>query len=323
MDSTLFGELMAFTTTISWTICVFPFTAAARRLGPAPLNHFRLLLAVLILTGGAFFLANLSPQELIAKTNNSIWLWFGLSGILGLALGDYFAFTAFAILGPRFATLFTTLSPAASLLFGFFLVHERINPIGLAGIAVTISGIMWLSLSKEEKERIDPAKFGSYKKGIIFGLLSAMCQGGGIALANRGFFENQDMHISPIHATWIRMVSGTTAVFVITILSGRIAAIAGPIIRNEGKGLPYAVMGTLFGPVIGVSFSMLAISSLKDQPSIAQTIFSLLPVFTLPVAAILFKEKISSKSLVGVAIAIAGVFLLIWREEIWIRIIGQ
>jgi hypothetical protein len=44
------GILFALLTTLSWSICIFPFTEATRRLGASPLNHFRLLLAIVLLT---------------------------------------------------------------------------------------------------------------------------------------------------------------------------------------------------------------------------------------------------------------------------------
>jgi drug/metabolite transporter (DMT)-like permease len=83
---------------------------------------------------------------------------------------------------------------------------------------------------------------------------------------------------------------------------------------NKDKGLWYAVLGTVFGPVIGVSLSLYVISQI--EVSVAQTIFSLVPVFVLPLAFLFYKEKISLRSLIGVLIALAGVMLLIWRDTI-------
>jgi drug/metabolite transporter (DMT)-like permease len=48
----------------------------------------------------------------------------------------------------------------------------------------------------------------------------------------------------------------------------------------------------------------------------AQTIFSLVPVFVLPIAYWIYKEKITIKSLLGALIATLGVIILVWREEI-------
>jgi drug/metabolite transporter (DMT)-like permease len=89
-----------------------------------------------------------------------------------------------------------------------------------------------------------------------------------------------------------------------------------PALQNQNNGLIYTFAGTIFGPVIGVSLSMYAVSLLQDKPSIAQTIFSLVPIFALPLAYLFYKEKITLKSIIGAFIAIIGVMSLIWRDAL-------
>jgi drug/metabolite transporter (DMT)-like permease len=72
-------------------------------------------------------------------------------------------------------------------------------------------------------------------------------------------------------------------------------------------------MGTLLGPVAGVTLSLLAIQKL--EVAVAQTIFALLPIFVLPVNLLVYKEKITVQSVMACAVAIIGVFLLIWRNR--------
>jgi drug/metabolite transporter (DMT)-like permease len=61
---------------------------------------------------------------------------------------------------------------------------------------------------------------------------------------------------------------------------------------------------------------MLAVSLLHNKPSVAQTIFSLVPVFVLPLSYLFYSEKITLKSIIGALIAITGVIVLIWRDDI-------
>ena len=73
-------------------------------------------------------------------------------------------------------------------------------------------------------------------------------------------------------------------------------------------------MGTFFGPVIGVSLSLFTVSIL--DASVAQTIFSLVPVVTLIISVFITKERISSKAVAGVIVAVSGVLVLVWRNQI-------
>lgn len=311
------GEIVAFGTTISWSIGIFPFAEGARRLGPNAVNHFRLVLAVIFLTILSLLFLPLSFGDLFSSPLPEHWLWFGLSGVIGLALGDYFAFTSYAILGARISSIFSTLAPAAALFTGYFVIGERINFIGILGILITIAGVIWLTLTKSAKAEMQDHEHGSKETGILYGMLSAVCQGVGIVLANKGFtYQLHSSDLPFFQATWLRMISATVIIFIFSALRGKVKEYMKPALRNKNNGIPYTIAGTIFGPVIGVSLSMLAVSALHNKPSVAQTIFSLVPICALPMAYFFYKEKITLKALLGAFIAIAGVVILIWRENL-------
>jgi len=312
-----FGVFIALLTTFSWSIGIFPFTQAARRLGSNALNHFRLLLATVLLTITSLVIDAKGFFELFTTGYMQAWLWLGFSGIVGLTFGDYFAFAMYAILGARVGSVLTTLAPAAALLLGTLLVGEHISWIGIAGIVITIYGVINISLGRSERSLIPDHGHGNISKGIFFGILAALCQGAGLVMAKKGFMSEQELHhsIHPVHATFIRMCIATSSMFIITLFAGRIKRVMLPLRENKDHGIRYAVLGTLFGPFMGVSLSLYTVTLI--DASVAQTIFSLVPAFALLFSFLFFRDKISMKSLSGVMIAITGVIILIWREDIY------
>lgn len=314
-----FGELIAFFTTISWSIGIFPFTQAARRLGPNSVNQFRLILAVVFLTIIAIFFS-VNPLQLFTTPVPGQWLWYGLSGIIGLALGDYFGFTSFAILGTRLGSVFNTMAPAAALILGLILLEtETINWVGFIGMVITIAGVIWVLTSKEDKSSVLNLSHGSYKKGILFAILSSLCQGAGLVLSRMGQeIEISDKVQAPelhsVHQAWLRMVVATTVIILVTIFRGKSRTMWQPVLTNQNDGVKYAVAGTIFGPVLGVTLSMFAIS--LTQVSVAQTIFSLLPVVVMFIGFLFLNEKITMRAWGGALLAITGVIILIWRDAI-------
>jgi drug/metabolite transporter (DMT)-like permease len=240
----------------------------------------------------------------------------GLSGIIGLSIGDHYGFAMYAILGPRLGSVLTTFSPASTLLISYFLISEELSIIGIIGMFTTIVGVIWISLGRKERDKLPDHGHGSIKKGIIFGLLAAICQGAGLVLAKKGMLSEHSQHadIDPIHATFIRLFIGTLLLYIFTFLKGNLKNIFVPILNNKDGGLRYAVAGTLFGPVLGVTLSLVTITFIKA--SVAQTIFSLVPVFALILSYFLLKEKVSLRSFAGVVVAIVGVIILIWRAQI-------
>jgi drug/metabolite transporter (DMT)-like permease len=67
--------------------------------------------------------------------------------------------------------------------------------------------------------------------------------------------------------------------------------------------------GTLFGPVLGITLAMQTVKHL-DAP-IAQTIFSLVPILAIPLARIIYKERITAEMVWPALIAFAGVVILV------------
>ncbi|MDD4834074.1 MAG: EamA family transporter, partial [Lutispora sp.] len=64
----------------------------------------------------------------------------------------------------------------------------------------------------------------------------------------------------------------------------------------------------IFGPFIGVTFSLLAVQ--HTATGIVSSITSIAPVIIIPASIIIFKEKVLPKEILGAFISIAGVILL-------------
>jgi drug/metabolite transporter (DMT)-like permease len=80
------------------------------------------------------------------------------------------------------------------------------------------------------------------------------------------------------------------------------------IALKDSKAVKHISIGSFFGPFIGVSFSLLAVQ--HAPTGIVSTITSITPILIIPVAIIVFKEKILPKEILGAFISITGVALL-------------
>ena len=313
----MFGVIIALLTTVCWSIGIFPFTEASKRFGTAALNQYRLFLGWLVISILIICFYPISIIGLFSIPQFNHYLFLGLSGIIGFTIGDYFSFNSFKILGPKLGSLYTTIAPGAALLAGFLILGQTMNFVGVIGICITIGGVIWLTLSKKDKKASEKAGFERDPKGILFGIIGALCQGTGLVLSKLGM-DSYEEKLPTLHAVWIRLLFAFGAAFFIAIVIGRMKANSMPVFKNQNNGLPFMILGTLFGPVLGVSFSLLAIQHLSVAT--AQTIFALLPIVVLPINYFYYKEKITIQSIFACAIAVLGVFVLIWRDSInlWI-----
>ncbi|MDI9338962.1 MAG: DMT family transporter [Sediminibacterium sp.] len=311
------GYLIAILTTLCWSIGIFPFTEAAKRFGTAALNQYRLLLAWVFITIIVCVYCGTNPLEMATRPSSRNYLYLGLSGIIGFTIGDFFSFSSFKILGPKLGSLYTTIAPFAALLMSIFLLNEHINWIGVSGMLITIGGVVWLTLSKSDKKEAERKGFRRDPRGMLYGVLGALCQGCGLVLSKLALqnTHGETNDLPTLHAVWIRLLFASVAAAVFALASGTFKTNTRIIFTNQNGGLKYMIAGTIFGPVIGVSCSLLAILYL--QVAEAQTIFALLPIFVLPLNYFFYKERITKTSLLACFTAITGVIILIWRNQ-WI-----
>ncbi|HEX7906065.1 MAG TPA: DMT family transporter [Chitinophagaceae bacterium] len=309
------GFLYAFGATLSWAIGAFPLTRAARLIPVNSMNHLRLLPGVLLVA----IIAAVVEQERFFSVFSSPymngWIWLGVSGILALVIGDFFSFRSYAILSPQYGSVLGTLSPTSALLAGIVLLNEQINLIGIIGMLITIFGVISISLGRSERNRIPDHGHGSVVWGIVLGVMASLCHGTALAFSKKGFLEQAESGhlVGPITGGFMRLLAGMLVLFLITIMSGRTKKVVHDITTNK-KGLRLTLLGSLFNPSFAVSLSMISI--LYMDVAVAQTIFSLVPLFAVIIAFVFYKEKITRRSVYGIIAALVGVFLLVWRNRI-------
>jgi drug/metabolite transporter (DMT)-like permease len=199
------------------------------------------------------------------------------------------------------------------------LLGEKINLTGFVGLLITIGGVIWLTVSKKDAMEAIEHGFGRNWYGIVSSIIGAVCQGCGLVLSKLGFQKTASgFEISTLHAVWIRLLFAFTGAMIFALVIRTFKENSRTVFTNQNNGFRYMLAGTLLGPVAGVSMSLLAIQHLKVAE--AQTVFALLPVFVLPLNYFIYREKITFTSICACLMAIAGVMILIWRDEIMLWI---
>lgn len=308
------GLIAAFGTLLCWTAGTFAFTAASRQAEAGAMNRVRLLHATLLLSLVVVLLYGLAPMELITLPTPYEWFWLGLSGIIGLTIGDFFAFNAYRILGSSRTSLFSAFAPVAALLLGILMLGETINLAGIMGMMISICGILWFirSTRRTTDESVDRKRISS---GILFAIIGAVTQGLGLVCSKKGLniIHLQGPDLSPVHASWIRIIVAMLAAYSLAVFKRNILAELKTMSTTMVIARPLLI-GTLFGPVLGVSLSLVAATQL--QVGVAQTIFSLQPLTVMLAATISGKERLNASSVIAALVCVLGVFVLVWRDEI-------
>jgi drug/metabolite transporter (DMT)-like permease len=295
----LLGQLAALGTSLCFSATSTLFTLAGRRVSALVVNRTRLLLAIAFLLLAHAFLGE--PLPLGAEPFRLFWL--GISGVIGLALGDVFLFQAFVWIGPRLAMLMMSLAPVLASLMGWLFLDEVLSAGQMVGIGLTIGGIAWVVLERNGTDAVGGAHNRQYLLGLLFGLGAAVGQAGGLVTAKFGSVGD----FSALSGTLIRMVSAAVVMWVAAALSRQVGLTIRRV-RANPQALLYMVGGAFFGPFLGVTLSLYAIQ--RTPVGIASTLMALPPIFLLPIGRLVFKERFGWQAVTGTLIAILGVSLL-------------
>lgn len=299
MVSTI-GELAALATAFCWTVSALCWTAAGRRVGSLAVNIIRLFVALpMFLLYNGLVLGEVVPLS----ASSHAWVWLSLSGVAGFFLCDLFFFSSFLLIGPRMALLIFSLAPPLSALFGWILLGEHLTRWNWIGMAITLSGILWVILQSPDRREDDAqGQRGKRGRGVLHALLAAVAQGLATVLCKVGM---RDM-TSPVAGTEIRLISGLACFLVLIPLLGR----QGQVVRalRDGRAMAIMTLGAFIGPFVGVSLLLFAVKLIPA--GLAQTFVSLSPVMIIPASALVFKERISARAVGGAALAVLGAAIL-------------
>jgi drug/metabolite transporter (DMT)-like permease len=293
------GELAGLGTALFFACGATFFTFSSRLVGSQVINRGRLLAATLVLIavhtliyGGALpWLA--TPDR---------WFWLSLSGVIGLTLGDAALFQAFVQVGTRLTVLVFSTAPIIATLLGFFFLKEHLTPNQLLGMAISLGGVLWV-VSEQQGEKLTGAARRNYLGGLFFAFLGALGQALGAITAKFGLVGD----FPALSAQVIRMLAATLAIWLLALVQGQVKSSLGEL-RAKPRATGYMLLGAIFGPVIGVFLSLVAIQ--YTEVGVASTLIAMVPIFLLPIGFFVFKEKVSRRGVFGTLLALAGVAIL-------------
>jgi drug/metabolite transporter (DMT)-like permease len=303
------GILAGLVTSLCWSFGSVFFTAAVRRLGPTIVNTYRILLAIVLL-GLTHRL--LSGHWAPACDSRQV-AFLAASGVVGLAIGDQTLFMALRLIGPRISLLIMATGPIFATLFGWLALNETLAPIAFVGMSLTMLGVGWVILERPARAHTQ-LDSRTRAAGIFWAFVGSACQAGGLLLSKQGMghgYLPADQHLDPQAATLVRMTFAGLAIIPFGLWSLRKHPAAGhpaTTFRVWRIGLMFASLGAVAGPFLGVWMSLVAAD--HAPVGIAQTLMSLPPIFILPIAVLLYRERISPRAAIGAGVAVSGCALL-------------
>jgi len=298
------GEIAGLATSFCWALTAIQFTVAGHRVGSRSVNRVRLALAAVFLS-----VTHLLVQGSLWPVQAGLhrWMWLGLSGIIGLVLGDGALFHAFLLIGPRGAMVLMTLVPVISAVAAWLLLGERLAPAEVLAILITVGGVAWVvSERRRAQESAAPTQSDHTRKeglGVLLALCGALGQATGMVVAKRGLVGG----FPALSATVMRMMTAAALIWLVAVLRGQAGVSLGAL-RDRRATLSIAA-GAFAGPFVGVWLSLFAV---REAPvGIASALMALSPIMLIPFDHWVLGEAISWRSVAGTLVALGGAAMIL------------
>ncbi|MBO7579472.1 MAG: DMT family transporter [Prevotella sp.] len=308
------GELISIGVAFSWTATALLSEFGSKRLGNLTLNVLRMGLALLF---SLVLFGVVTGNPLPAGVPADACGWMLLSGLVGYVIGDYCLFQCYILIGSRFGQLFMTLAPLSAALMAWITLGQQMKPMSIVAMLVTLFGIGISVLGRNEHHMV------SLKlplNGVLFAIGAAMCQGIGLVLSKIGM-DHYDMTamakagvsewLIPFSANFYRCIAGIIGFTILLYFRDGIGHLREAM--HDRKGLSVAIATTIFGPFVGVGFSLMAVQ--YTAAGIASTLMAMTPIIILLPSYWLFHEKITWKAVLGAFISVIGVSLFFFGGE--------
>ncbi|QMS85821.1 DMT family transporter [Candidatus Xianfuyuplasma coldseepsis] len=288
------GELISLGTAFCWTFTVLSFEAAGKKVGSLSVNFIRLLFGFVFIS---IFLYITRGYMIPIDASSHTWNWMLLSGVIGFVIGDYFLFQAFVDVGGRISLVIYSMVPPITAILGLLYFDEYLSVQNIIGMTITIAAIILVVIYKEEDHERHPHRM----RGALFAMIGAVAQAVGLLFSKIGMGD-----YSAFAATQIRIIAAIVGFALIITMQRRWPNIKQAFFNK--RALVFIIIGSIFGPFLGVSSSLLALQ--YTSLGIATTISQMNIIFIIPFSLILFKERVNAIEIIGSIVALIGVSLL-------------
>jgi drug/metabolite transporter (DMT)-like permease len=283
--------MVALASAASWALGAVLWRIVGEELSPFSMNLSRGIIGSLYLAS-VCLLVGLEPMSM------RDFAYLGVSGLLGITLGDTFFFMSLMSLGPSLSSLMGTLIPVSVAFSAVVFLGERPSPPAWAGIFLTVGGVAWVLRERQPHPETRETK----ARGVMYRMLSILFMTAGIIFAKIGVTA-----VPTVQATLVRMFWGVGGLLVWGCLNHRLKDWTTPF---RDLRLLRKVCLIVFIAVFG-GFWLSLVSLKYIAASIASTLGSTAPLFILPIAAIMLRERITLKAGLGAALAVGGVALIL------------
>jgi drug/metabolite transporter (DMT)-like permease len=286
------GELAALLAALSWAVTGLLVRAQGSGLSAISISALRSTIAGFAFLGLWPLLGEMQP---IPPLTVALLI---ASLVAGLAVGDTLYFAAIPRIGVSRALPISMGYPLLTTALAVTLLREPIGPLSALGIAATLAGVYLVARPEKEPqgEYVTPGR--TYWMGVAMAVAAAVAWSASAVLL-RPALEHVDIWTASA-------VRAPIAALVLWLFAARVGALPE---RTHLRGMSLLLIGTT--GVLNVLATVLFLASVASAGAArAAVLTATAPVFAVPLASLVLRERATWTLAIGTLCSVAGVTVL-------------
>lgn len=289
------GEIASLLAALIWACSISCYSRFGGHVRAGTLNLFKNIVGLLCLGVAGSLLGWAWPKSL------SPYLAFGLSGLVGLALGDTLMFYGMRKIGPQTATVLQCLAPPFAAVLAWLVFDESLSIFQWTGMTLTVCALAFVVAERPSTGVVRAFSVS----GLLAALGAALCQALAVLILRRAL-QGTDV----MTGTLLRLFPAIVGLSFVSLLRGQ-----GRDLRRVFEPMQRGVIITLaafFGTFIGLL--LMSTGAKYAKAGVMTAISSTYPIWIMPIAHFGFKERVSARQLIWTVLAVLGVALMMAEQ---------
>ena len=288
------GEFFSVACGVCWALAVVLFRRSGESLPAFELNLFKNVLAATLMVPTILIFHG----PALPGYSGSEWLIVVVSGLLGIAVADTWYLRALNLLGASrtgvIGMLFSPFVIALSMLF----LGEQLKPLQYAAFILVLAGVLLVTWHRNRQE----VSTRALRQGAIFAAGSVLLMAIGIVMV-KPILETHEF----LWTVGVRLLAGALGMLIFVSMARGWRQ----LLLHYRSPQPWStiVAASLLGSYISMIFWLAGYK--LTQASIASVLNETAVIFIVIFAWLMLGEPLNRKKVLGVALAFAGVALIV------------
>lgn len=296
------GEICALAAALTWSVSVILFKAS-EAVSPKAMNLFKNVVALGLFAVTLLVMGEGPPPE----RSQADWVRLCVSGVLGIALADTLIFMALRRLGASLLAVVDCAYAPTIVIFSVLVLGEPLGVGFLVGGVLVVAGVL-LAVAQRPADLGDKASSAArrdLKIGALLGVLGIVAMAMGVVIV-KPLLEGSSL----VEVTAVRLLAGVVAQLIWALGFREWETFR---VFKERSVWPTLIPGSILGTYVAMLFWL---GGFKWAPvSEAAVLNQLSSVFTIALAWLFLKEKLSWRRGLGAGLAVAGAMVVILAKD--------